>query len=258
VAVVTTDAAADDAVARLAGSLDVRVVRGPVDDPLKGLAIAMVRLDADTVVRVGADGPFADPYVVQAALDLHATSGADHTSNLAPRSYPHGLEVEVFAKRALGACELEITDPAARRTPGVHLRSHPERFRLAALLSGHALAAERWAIDSTTDLTRVREIAGQVPDLAGASWNRILAVAGRTAKARPGEVVLQPERASEPGDHPWICRWAVLVDGTRRGTATTSTVDGVTSRQVEVPEPWLEPARAALYQLLHGHPEPRR
>lgn len=256
-AVVTTDALADDAVARVAEEHDIRVVRGPADDPLKGLAIAMVRLGAETIVRIGGDGPFADPYVVQAALDVHATAGAVHTSNLAPRSYPRGLEVEVFAKRALGACELEIDDPAARRSPGAYLRSHPERFRLAALLSGHALAAERWAIDSTADLTRVREIAGQVPDLDTASWNRILAVVGRAAKPRPGEPVLLPERASEPGDDPWVCRWAVVVDGDRKGTATASTTAGTVRHDVAVPEPWLEPTRAALYQLLHGD-EPRR
>lgn len=256
-AVVTTDAAADDAIAAIAAERDVRAVRGPIGDPLQGLAIAMVRLGAETMVLVGADGPFADPYVVQAALALHAGAGADHTSNLLPRSYPRGLDVEVVSKRALGACEIEITDPVERRSPGAHLRRHPQRFRLANLLSGHGLAGERWVIDSTADLQRVREVAGQVPDLHTASWNRILSVAGRAAKPRPGELRLEPEPASEPGAYPWTCRWAVVVDGDRKGTATATTADGQVRHEVDVPEAWREPARAALYRLLHGDTDPR-
>lgn len=258
VVVVTSDAATDDPVAALAEEHGVRAVRGPVDDPLQGLAIALVRLAAETMVLVPGDGPFADPYVVQSALDVHRTSEADHTSNLLPRSYPRGLEVEVFAKRVLGTCELEITDPGQRRAPGTYARLHPERFRLANLQSGHDLAGERWTIDSTADLTRVREVAGQVPDLGTASWNRILAVAGRASKPRPGLVVLRPERASETGADPWIQRWAVVVDGEAKGTATATTSGGHVRHHVEVPEPWLEPARAALYQALHGDADPRR
>jgi len=256
-AVVTTDGPADDAIAAVAEAHDVRLVRGPVDDPLKGLAITMVRLDAQTMVRVDADGPFADPFVVQAALTLHQSGTADHTSNLLPRTYPRGLDVEVFSKRALGACELEITDSSERRDPGAFVRRHPQRFRLATVLSGHGLAAERWVIDSSADLIRVREIAGQVPDIGTASWNRILAVAGRAAKPRPGELRLEPEHTSEPGAYPWVCRWSVVVDGARRGTAVTTTADGQVRHDVDVPDEWREPARAALYQLLHGDADGR-
>ncbi len=112
------------------------------------------------------------------------------------------------------------------------------------------LAAEDWAIADRADLDRVRAIITQVPDPLVASWSRILSVAGRTTKARPGELVLRPEPGSEPGAVPWIRRWAVVLDGERIGTAQVSTDGDGSTRLVEVPDEHREAAREALFHLL--------
>lgn len=111
IVVATTDLAADDPVAALADELGVAVVRGAADDVLGRFSIALVRHPSDLVVRLGADSPLTDPFVVGAAIDLHRAAEADYTSNTLPRSYPQGLDVEVLSARALRAAELEADDP---------------------------------------------------------------------------------------------------------------------------------------------------
>lgn len=248
--VITSDRVVDDPIADLAEALGVRVVRGRADDRLHAHSVAMVRLGAPVVVRVPGSGPFADPYVVVAALERHRASEADHTSNLLPRTYPRGLDVEVMSARALGTSELEATEPVDRDGFGTFARRRPERFRLAGLASGHDLAGERWCVDASEDLDRARAIASQVPDLLTASWNRVLAIGGRSAKPTPGQVVLRPDPAPEPGSAPWTCRYSVIVDADVVGSVEVHAHGGRSGRTFLVDERWLEPARQALYQLL--------
>ena len=249
-AVVTSDLAADDTVAEHAARAGWRTIRGPVDDLLAGLSIALVRFPADELALVEATGPLGDPHLVAATVELHRRSRADHTSNLAPRSHPRGLDVEVFGARTLRRCELELSDPDDRRHLGAHLRRHPERFRLANLTSGHALAGEDWSIDTAADLDRLRGVAGQLRDPVGTTWDRILGVAGRTNRARPGDVVLTPRTTVAAGSSPWVQRWDATLDGRDLGTVATSVEAGRTETEVQVAAEHVEAVRAAFYRLV--------
>ncbi|MFN8018483.1 MAG: glycosyltransferase family protein [Acidimicrobiales bacterium] len=257
VVVATSDLPADDAIAELAASLGIAAVRGPEADVLGRFAIAMALHPADTVVRLTGDCPLTDPFIVRAALDLHAEAEADYTCNVLPRSYPKGLDVEVLSARALRMAELEATEAPDREhvTPYVYRR--PERFRIANLHSGQPLGDERWTVDTADDLARVREIVSLVPDPLTASWNRILQVVGRTTKPRPDQLWLKPLASAEPGSSPWVRHWSAEVNGASVGEVTVSVGGGRTERDVRVDDRWLEPAREALYRLLLGDQQTR-
>lgn len=257
VVVATSDLPGDDAVEEVALHVGVDVVRGSEGDVLGRFAIALAQHPTDTVVRLTGDCPLTDPFIVEAAIRLHQDTGADYTSNVLPRSYPKGLDVEVLSARALRSAELEATDQPDREhvTPFVYRR--PERFRLANLHSGQNLGEEHWTVDTAEDLARIREIVAMVPDPMVASWNRILSVVGRANRPKPGQIVLRPSEGPEPGSSPWVRTWIVEVDGRGVGTAFVSAGGGRVDRQVRVPEPWVEPTREALYRLLLGDQQTR-
>lgn len=250
VVVATTDLVADDEVVRLAEAAGVPAVRGPDDDPLTTFSMAMVRHPAHQVVRLKATGPLADPYVVRAALDLHRREEADVTTNLLPRTYPEGLEVEVISPRPLRSAVLESTEPADRLGVTRYLVRRPERFRLANLDSGYDASGERWTASHRADLARLGDLLASVPDPLSASWNRILAVTGRRNRPQPGEVVLRALPAPAPGSSPWERRWTVTIDGSEVGTVTVAAQGGRTTRSVAVPDDRREDALAALYRHL--------
>ena len=246
----TSDLSADDPVAEVATGLGLAVVRGSEADVLGRFAIALVRHPAETVVRLTGDCPLTDPFIVVAALDLHARSQADYTSNVLPRSYPKGLDVEVLSARALGLAEMHATDGPDREHVTPYIYRRPERFRIANLHSGHDLGEEWWTVDTAPDLHRIRTIVSMVPDPLTASWNRILSVVGRTTKPLPGKVWLRPLDDTVPGAAPWVRSWSVDVDGRSLGTAKVLAGEGRAERLVDVPNEWVEPAREALYRLL--------
>src|SRR5204862_6675946 len=135
-------------------SVGVPVVRGEEADVLSRFALALDTHPADTIVRLTADCPLADPAIVADALALHDRAGAAYTSNSLVRTFPDGLDVEVIAATALRDAHAEAADPLEREhvTPFVYRR--PERYRLRALRTPELLGDERWTVDTAADLER--------------------------------------------------------------------------------------------------------
>jgi spore coat polysaccharide biosynthesis protein SpsF len=255
--VVTTDQRTDDPVEDLARAEGVAVVRGPADDAAARLTMATVRHDPSEVVLLDDRGPLQDPHLVLAGLDLHRHSDADLTTNRLPRSYPGGLELDIVSPRALRIAAIEAAREPGPPTLGARLAADPSRFRLANLHAGHDAASERWSLDGPDDVARLRAILAMVPDPITASWNRVLSIVGRSHRARPGQLHLRAEAGPKPGTAPWVQSWTAIANGAEVGQVRTRTAAGRVERDVEVAEPWLEPARDALYRLLLEGPHPQ-
>ena len=257
VVVATSDLPGDDPVAAVADAIGLPVVRGSEADVLSRYRLALARHPARTVVRLTGDCPLTDPAIVAAALDLHQRAGADYTSNVLPRSFPKGLDVEVLSATALEAADADATEPGDREhvTPFVYRR--PERFRLANLQSGQPLGEEWWTVDTAADLEQLRAIVAQIPEPLSAGWTQILELVGRQVRPAPGVPSLAPLESAAPGTSPWVRRWSVDVDGSRQGTITVLAGEGGTARSFEGADRWREPALAALDRLLEGDQQTR-
>jgi spore coat polysaccharide biosynthesis protein SpsF len=160
IVVATSDQASDDVLATCLEAAGVAVFRGPLDDVLARFIGAMDAFGATgTVVRLTADCPLADPVVIDETLALHAASGADYTSNTPPRrSFPKGLDVEVFEAEALRIAAGETTDPYDREHVTPFLYRRPDRFRIAGLEQAPDEGEVRWTVDRPDDLDFVRAV----------------------------------------------------------------------------------------------------
>jgi len=160
IVVATSDQASDDPLAACLDAAGVAVFRGSLDDVLGRFIGAIAALGpVRTVVRLTADCPLADPALVDQTLALHHSSGADYTSNTpVRRSYPKGLDVEVFEAAALRAAAAETADPYDHEHVTPFLYRHPERFRLAGLEQAADEGEVRWTVDRPDDLDFVRAV----------------------------------------------------------------------------------------------------
>lgn len=113
-----------------------------------------------SVVRLTADCPLCDWDVIDQVIEAHERSGADYTSNTIRRTFPHGLDVEVFKpetfcalfRRGLDSYEAEHVTPAlfsGRMDSKVH---SVERETDGSQL--------RWTVDYPADLEFVRYVYG--------------------------------------------------------------------------------------------------
>ena len=157
--VATSADAADDALAGFLVSRGYTVHRGAGADILARIArCAETISSASHVVRLKGDAPFVDPGVVDEAVRLALTSGADYTSNRVQRTYPAGLEVEVIKAGALQAAAAEERDPMARISPTAAIRNQPGRWSQAHLTAPRDWSRLDWRVKTTADLAFARSV----------------------------------------------------------------------------------------------------
>jgi spore coat polysaccharide biosynthesis protein SpsF len=196
VVVATTTEPRDDPVAELAADAGAAVVRGPEDDVLARYVQALDAHPADVVVRLTADCPLVDPALVGAVLGRRRATGADYATNVLPRTFPKGLDVEVMTAGALRAAAAEATRPVEREHVTPFLYRHPERFRLTNVRSDHDLGHVRWTVDTMDDLDAVRSLVDRLDGDRGFGWQKALTVWGPAPPA-PGAVHLRPATAAD-------------------------------------------------------------
>ena len=182
VVIATTGNREDDPVAELAGRLKVRLSRGDEHDVLGRIQAAASAAGADPVVRLTADCPMSDPAVIDAALELFASSGADYVSNCNRRTFPDGFDVEVMSAKALATAHREARHPLLREHVTPYIRGNrPDLgcgdFRRADLLADADFGHLRFTVDTEDDLKFIRSIFARLPD--GFGWLDAVALATR-------------------------------------------------------------------------------
>ena len=136
VIVATTTNEADEQIVEIAAKAGVPVFRGSELDVLSRFAGAIREHELDGVVRVTSDCPLIDPEVVAAGVDRFRTEAAEnlYVSNCLERTYPRGMDYEVFSGTRLLKADAEATLPADREHVTSYLhQNRPGDIRLLNL-----------------------------------------------------------------------------------------------------------------------------
>jgi spore coat polysaccharide biosynthesis protein SpsF len=159
VVVATTTKKADQAIVSLCKSEGWLYFRGSEEDVLDRYYRAAVYYGADTIVRITSDCPLIEPEIVDLVIEAFLNEEADYASNtLPPRTYPRGLDAEVFSFAALERAWKEDADPALREHVTPYLYRHPDEFKLTRVAYEADLSYMRWTVDTGEDLTLVSKI----------------------------------------------------------------------------------------------------
>ena len=159
IVVATSRDPSDDILAETLVQAGLETVRGPLDDVLGRFLLAADQLELrGDIVRLTADCPLADPGVIDACVALRREGGFDYASNGQVRTYPRGLDVEVFTAGALRRAGAEATSPYDREhvTPWIYGPGTP--FRLGALVRSPDLSVFRWTVDLPADFDFVERV----------------------------------------------------------------------------------------------------
>jgi len=163
---------------------DVACIRGSESDVLARFVQVAEETNADVLVRLTGDCPFHDPQVIREVIKLREMTGADYATNTDPPTYPDGLDVEVFTRRALMEAHAEATRPSDRDCVTQFIRRNRYRYKAANLtcpLPG--LVKERWVLDTEEDYEFCQEIAKRITSYPP-SYLDILAVLEKEPKLR--------------------------------------------------------------------------
>jgi len=103
IVVATTDLEKDDSIINTVKKYnkDIGIYRGSEDDVLDRYYKAAKEFNANVIVRITSDCPLIDPNISDLVVETFLENKCDYCCNNMPRTYPHGLDTEVFSFEAL-------------------------------------------------------------------------------------------------------------------------------------------------------------
>jgi spore coat polysaccharide biosynthesis protein SpsF len=147
----------DDAIAKWATSKGVNLFRGSLSDVLDRYYHAATLYKADAVVRITADCPVIDPFIVDEVVNGFLEGGYDAYG--LSGEFPDGLDCQLFSFSAIEKAWKGATLPSEREHVGPYIeKTHPELFRQGGLEKFKGLGHLRWTLDEQKDYELLSEI----------------------------------------------------------------------------------------------------
>ncbi len=156
--IATTDKESDKPILKLDAEMEIDSFAGSEEDVLDRYYQAATRFSVDIIVRVTADCPLIDPNVVDKVIQRYLRGDCDYAANILRRTYPDGLDVEVFSYVALKKAWNEANWASEREHVTPYIWKNPDSFRLANVENSVHLSHLRWVVDEEADLEFVRQV----------------------------------------------------------------------------------------------------
>ncbi len=160
IVIATTTNQTDEPIIDLCNTLSVARFRGSEDDVLARYYGAATAYQADIVIRVTSDCPLIDPQVINQVIDyyLQNQSNYDYVSNSIKRTYPRGMDTEVFSFLVLQQAFLEATAPPDREHVTPFIYRQLERYRCGHFMYPEDCSHHRWTVDTPEDFELIQKI----------------------------------------------------------------------------------------------------
>lgn len=139
IVIATTVNAADDPIEALGRELGVGVWRGSEDDVMARVLGAATGFGADVIVETTGDCPLIDPEIVETCIIQYRDQGVDYLSNVMERTFPIGMDTQVFSTAVLADAASRTDDAADHEHVSLFIYRHPELYRLANVAAPSAL-----------------------------------------------------------------------------------------------------------------------
>lgn len=140
--IATTTKKVDDIIIDIAKKENVKYFRGSENNVLQRYYLAAVENDVDIIVRVTSDCPCIDSKIIDKIIESHLKlrkTYVDFTSNNIARTYPHGLDVEVFDFDILEEVYNEAKTDYDKEHVSPYICNHPSTFRLNNIVAPKGL-----------------------------------------------------------------------------------------------------------------------
>lgn len=160
IVIATTSNPGDQPIEDLARRLGVGFHRGSEEDITARLLGAAEEHGIELIVQTTGDCPLIDPDVVEECIQIYRYSGVDYISNILERSYPIGMDAQVFATPVLADVARRTDDPIDREHGSVFIYHHPEIYSLKNILAPDELTDPklRLTLDTAEDYELINRV----------------------------------------------------------------------------------------------------
>ena len=155
--IATTSSNEDDVISDFAKKNNYNYFRGSDNDVLDRYFQCAKNNNFNIIVRITSDCPLIDPSIVDKVIEKFELMDYDYVTNTFPRTFPKGLDVEIFKFSVLEYMWNNATLPSEREHVTQFLRNKKE-FKIGNLENEQNLSKLRWTLDQKEDYEFLCEI----------------------------------------------------------------------------------------------------
>ncbi len=151
--IATTKDVEDNPIIDISKKENVQCFRSSKENVLSRYYLAAKENNIDLIVRITSDCPCIDAAITDLTIDDHINKMADYTTNSLVRTYPHGLDVEVFNFNALEKAHKNATKDYEKEHVTPYITRNPKIFKINEIKAPQELYAPdiRITLDTEED-----------------------------------------------------------------------------------------------------------
>lgn len=153
IVIATTNKSIDDEIVEEAKRLNIKYFRGEEQDVLSRYYNSAKESKSDIIVRITSDCPLIDFDVTKDTINLllYNMDKYDYVSNTLERSFPRGLDTEVFKWSVLEDINYKAINKNDREHVTKYIYENPDIYRLGSYTNKIDLSKYRWTLDTEED-----------------------------------------------------------------------------------------------------------
>jgi spore coat polysaccharide biosynthesis protein SpsF (cytidylyltransferase family) len=132
--------------------------KGNEFDVLDRFYNAAKEYDADPIIRITGDCPLIDPILIDKMVKFFLENDFDYISNTIERTFPDGLDIEIFTFATLKKAFSEATWFSEHEHVTPYIIKNPKLFKLFSFTNDDNLSHFRWCLDEESDYKMIQKI----------------------------------------------------------------------------------------------------
>lgn len=131
----TTDNEKNDEIIKIAKRNKIKYFKGSEKNVIQRVIRTGKKFACQNIVRVTSDCPIIDPEIIDLAIESFENNKCDYLSNSIIRSYPDGMDVEVFSLKTLIKSYKFAKSPQHKEWTTWSIRQNPNKFKIINIIS---------------------------------------------------------------------------------------------------------------------------
>lgn len=131
---------------------------GSEENVLERYYLAAKKYQADIVVRMTSDCPLIDFEIVDEVINMFQNSHFDYVSNTQDRTFPRGMDIEVFSFNSLEQAYLEAKQDYEKEHVTPYLYLNPQKFAIGQYIQEADLNELRLTVDTQEDFLLISKV----------------------------------------------------------------------------------------------------
>lgn len=160
--IATTTNPEDDQIEKFCSETGIHFYRGSTEDVLSRYYEAAKKFNAGIIIRITGDCPVIDPDLLDKMVNYFISqnqhSKLDYLSNVLERTFPRGLDIEMFSFEALEKSFIEARKSYEREHVTPYIYQHREIFTIKNFSNDINYSFHRWTVDTNEDYELIKEI----------------------------------------------------------------------------------------------------